>query len=153
MSAQPAYRYDYAYRHNAEPAPSPRIHVVPGNGRRPDTVDPTVLRFLRIALVALIAFTVLGCVRIAFASATVTASMEASAISTEIESARSEGKSLEVKETQLSSTTYLKDYAKKNLNMVEASYTESLVLSADVVAVDEAGNLSLSKSLGVVAGK
>lgn len=149
MSAQPAYRYDHAYRHEAQPVSSPDFRVVPG--RRSEGVDPLILRGLRIALALVIAFTALGCVRIAFASATVSASIEGSQISADIESARSTGNSLEVKETTLSSTQNLKDYAKKNLDMVAPASVESLVLSADVVATDEAGNLSLSKSLSVVA--
>lgn len=150
MAAQRAYRYDYAYE--AQPARTPDFRVVPGRGKRAETLDPTILRVLRIALAVLVAFTVLGCVRVAFASATVSASMEGSKISADIESARSTGNSLEVQETSLSNTTYLKNYAKKNLDMIEPAAVESLVLPADVVAVDEAGNLSLSKSLSVVAG-
>ena len=92
MSAQPAYRYDHAYRHEAQPVSSPDFRVVPG--RRSEGVDPLILRGLRIALALVIAFTALGCVRIAFASATVSASIEGSQISADIESARSTGNSL-----------------------------------------------------------
>ena len=53
MSAQPTYRYDHAYRHEAQPVSSPDFRVVPG--RRSEGVDPLILRDLRIALALVIA--------------------------------------------------------------------------------------------------
>lgn len=141
--AAPAYRYP-----ERAPQRAPRIQVVPGKGRptAPKTLPSSAVLFARIVAVFFIVFALLGFVRIGLASATVTTAVATEDITTQIDSARSTGNELEVRESYLSNPTYLRSEATK-LNMSEPTETGSLTLPADVVITDSAGNLSLSGSL------
>lgn len=151
-SASTAYRYDYAAPRRATHT-SPSIHVVPGRGRHTETAGTSLASIARIALCILLALVVVGFVRVGLTSATITASFDGSTLRNEINASNELGKDLEVQVTALSNSTRLKSYAKHNLKMSAPGYVETVILPADVVAVDEAGNLSLAKSLSVATSK
>lgn len=142
-STAPAYRYS---EHAPKAAPS--IQVVPGHGMRiqTDGLSPTVLFLAKAFAVLMVVFAILGFVRIGLASATVNTALASEKISTQIDAARSSGSDLEVRESLLSNSTYIKTQA-TGLKMEEATEVATITLAQDVVATDEAGNLSLSSSL------
>lgn len=139
--AAPAYRYP-----EYEPKRSPRIQVVPGRGKVSDGLPSSLIMAAKILAVFLVVFALIGFARIGLASATVTTTVASEEISTQIESARSAGNNLEVRESHLSNPSYLKAEATK-LKMREAGGTASLVLGEDIVKTDTEGNLSLARSL------
>jgi len=147
--AAPAYRYDYPER----PAPQfPRVRVIPGDGQQGRTkgLSPTLVAFARISAIVLVVFALLGFFRVGLASATVTTALSAEEVSAKIESARSLGNELEVREGYLSNPTYLKVEASK-LHMGAGEAPVTITLPEDMVKTDEAGALSLSLSLRAVA--
>lgn len=147
MAAEPAYRYSYPEQ---RPEAKPSIRVVPGRGRKSDTLPSAVILYAKILAVVFVGFALLGFVRIGLASATVTTALSSEALSSQLEAARSTGNSLEVRESYLSNPTYIKTESAK-LGMVQPSETASLSLAADIVSTDAQGNLSLSKSLAVTS--
>ena len=147
----PAYAYP---RRSYEQAPTrtPDIHVVPGRGRETSdgTLPASAVTLAKVAAVLLLLFALIGIVRIVLASAAVSTAVETEAVAAQIETARSTGKDLEVRESHLSNPVYLKGEATE-LNMQAAENTQIMTLSKDVVVCDEAGRLSLSASLKSVA--
>ncbi|MEQ3363194.1 cell division protein FtsL [Raoultibacter massiliensis] len=144
MGAAPAYRYP-----ERMPERSPRVRVVPG-GRpqnRPDTVSSSAIFLAKAFAVVLVVFALLGFVRIGLASATVTTALSADELSTNIDSARSEGNELEVRQSYLSNPTNVKQEAASKLGMSEPEQALTITLEADVVATDASGNLSLASSV------
>lgn len=145
--AAPAYRYPERAPQRAPQKTTP-VRVVPGQGK-PTTVDAlpsSVIMIAKIFAVFFIVFALLGFVRIGLASATVTTAVATEEVASKIESERSAGNELEVRESYLSNPTNLKAEATK-LKMGAASETGILTLSKDVVVTDSAGNLSLIGSL------
>lgn len=144
-----------AYQYGST-APAPRrerdVRVIPGRRRQIETLDARLIAFAKIALVALVAFAVLGCVRIGLTSLAVSSSIATSQIESNIDTARAEGTTLEVEQSKLTNPAVVKQAAEK-MGMSAPVSTEMLKLPADVVATDDAGNLSLSKSLAIAAGK
>lgn len=127
---------------------SPRIHVLPGRGSQKDSavLSPAVISLARMCAVVLVVFALLGFARIALVSATVSTAVAAEGVSSQIESARAAGSELEVRETYLSNPSSLRSSAIA-LGMGEPADNAALMLTPDVVAVNEAGDLSLAGTL------
>ena len=156
MGAAPAYSYypDGAAQRAPERAPErrPRIDVVPG-GRtspQPQAASPAVPKAAAAAVVAMLMVFGLAVGRVALSAATIEAAEEGTAIASEIDDARAAGTTLEVSASVLSSPSNLKTAATA-LGMSESTGTVVVSLAEDVVACDEAGNLSLSLSVAQAA--
>lgn len=146
-SAARAYRYGSA-------APEPRheqnVRVIRGRRHQVETLDNRLITGAKIALILLVLFAVLGCIRVGFKSMAVSASIETEQIQSNIDTARSDGTTLEVEQSELTNPTAVKKAATK-LGMAAPTSTETIKLSKDVVATDDSGKLSLSKSLAIAA--
>ena len=148
-SAAPAYRYDYGRQTAPRPQQRPQVHVVPGR-REVQTVSSTFITAMKLFMVALAVFAVIGCVRIALSAATVNTMVASESITAQTNTLRSSSTDLEVRETSLAGSNHIKTAAAQ-LDMAAATDTTVLTLPADVVALDSNGNLSLSKSFAVAA--
>ena len=149
--AAPAYQYSYPERLAPR---SPRVRVIPGSGQQwqARSLSPALVAFARLVAVVLVVFALLGLLRIGLASATVTTALSAEEVAAKIESARSQGNELEVREGYLSNPTYLKLEAAK-LHMGTSDTPTVIMLSEDRVKTDEAGGLSLALSLKAVVAQ
>ena len=151
MGAAPAYSY---YPERApERSPRERISVVPGRGTRTQTPTlPSNVVFLgKAAAVVLLVVSLVGFARIGLMSATISTTMQSSQLTSQISDARSSGAALEVSQSTLSNPTKVKQQAGK-LGMAAPETTGVITLDKDVVATDESGALSLSKSVAIAAG-
>lgn len=149
-----AQAYDYHYvRGSAAPRlrREQRVRVV--HARRPvEAVSPQVVMMARVALVAIALFAVIAFARIGLHTATVNVMTRNDAIAAQIAEVRSTSSSLEVQESTKGNPTNIKRAAKK-LGMSAPASTETLMIGEDIVALDDNGNLSLSKSLAVAAAE
>ncbi len=147
MAGAPAYRYDHR---GAQPyrQPAPSVHVVPGTKQ---TANPVVSDFvitgLKILIVCLIAFLLVGFARVGLASAAYDAASQASELESQVSDARATGESLAVEESLLSSSSNIRTQAQERLNMKEGVSSETITLSVDPVSIDSAGNLSFAGSV------
>lgn len=146
------HRRDYLDERELRRDRRPEIGVIPGQSRQVQAEPlPASLVFLaKVVAVVLAVVAVLACGRIALSSATVTTALETRELSSQIETARSEGNALEVVQSSLSNPTRVKDAATL-LGMSAPAYVASIDLSGDVVVTDAQGNLSLSGSAAVIA--
>lgn len=135
-----------AYSRSAAPKRGASIRVVPG-GRGESGLSSHVLFAARAFMIILAVLAVVAFVRIGFASATVTTSMEAERLNAQVEEIRSGSAHLEVTESSLSSPTTIKETAVKKFGMAAPLEVETIKLDGDIIAFDEAGNLSLARSL------
>lgn len=149
--ASPAYSY-YPERQPERPS-KPRISVVPGRRQRArEQAAPSTFSIVaRAAVAILVVLVVAGFAKITLSAATVTASLQAQDVSGKISDARSLGSDLEVAQSSLSNPTRVKTAAGK-LGMGASDSTAVIDLGVDVVATDEQGNLSLTKSMAIAAG-
>lgn len=151
MGAAPAYSY---YPERApERSPRERISVVPGRGTRTQTptLPSNVVFLAKAAAVVLLVVSLVGFARIGLMSATISTTMQSSQLTSQISDARSSGAALEVSQSTLSNPTKVKQQAGK-LGMAAPETTGVIDLGKDVVATDESGALSLSKSVAIAAG-
>lgn len=151
MGAAPAYSY---YPERApERSPRERISVVPGRGTRTQTptLPSNVVFLAKAAAVVLLVVSLVGFARIGLMSATIPTTMQSSQLTSQISDARSSGAALEVSQSTLSNPTKVKQQAGK-LGMAAPETTGVITLDKDVVATDESGALSLSKSVAIAAG-
>lgn len=158
MGAAPAYshyssRSSYAPAPRQKPARSPRVDVVHGTGSAPQTspLSSSALFLAKTVAVVLAVVAVLGIARIALTSAAVSATLSNQELSSQIETARKEGSQLEVAQSSLSNPSRVKMEAGA-LGMTAPVITYTVTLDQDVVAVDAAGNLSLSESVRLAVG-
>ena len=151
MGAAPAYSY-YPKR-APERSPRERISVVPGRGARTQTptLPSNVVFLAKAAAVVLLVVSLVGFARIWLMSATISTTMQLSQLTSQISDARSSGAALEVSQSTLSNPTKVKQQAGK-LDMAAPETTGVITLDKDVVATDESGALSLSKSVAIAAG-
>lgn len=124
-----------------------RVERTGSHGERQSSLLMTAAIMAAIVLVVIAA---LSFARISLMNATVTTLIEADALSGQIETARSEGVSLEMEQSVLSNT-YAINAAAKRLGMAEPYEVGVIALSPDVVAVNEDGALSLATSLKTLA--
>ena len=151
MGAAPAYSY---YPERApERSPRERISVVPGRGTRTQTptLPSNVVFLAKAAAVVLLVVSLVGFARIGLLSATISTTMQSSQLTSQISDARSSGAALEVSQSTRSKPTMVKQQAGK-LGMSAPETTGVITLDKDVVATDESGALSLSKSVAIAAG-
>ena len=151
MGAAPAYSY---YPERApERSPRERISVVPGRGTRTQTptLPSNVVFLAKAAAVVLLVVSLVGFARIGLMSATISTTMQSSQLTSQIRDARSSGAALDVSQSTLSNPTKVKQQAGK-LGMAAPETTGVITLDKDVVATDESGALSLSKSVAIAAG-
>lgn len=151
MGAAPAYSY---YPERApERSPRERISVVPGRCTRTQTptLPSNVVFLAKAAAVVLLVVSLVGFARIGLMSATISTTMQSSQLTSHISDARSSGAALEVSQSTLSNPTKVKQQAGK-LGMAAPETTGVITLDKDVVATDESGALSLSKSVAIAAG-
>ena len=133
----------------------PSISVVPGAGRRAQTqtgLAPAALTLAKVCAVVCIVLALIAVARVAITSAAASCALETREISHNIEDARSEGSELEVAQSVLSNPTRIKTQAQA-MGMMPPTpeYSEQITLPEDIVATDEAGNLSLSASTDALA--
>ena len=124
-----------------------RVERTGSHGERQSSLLMTAAIMAAIVLVVIAA---LSFARISLMNATVTTLIEADALSSQIDTARSEGVSLEMEQSVLSNT-YAINAAAKRLGMAEPYEVGVIALSPDVVAVNEDGALSLATSLKTLA--
>ena len=151
MGAAPAYSY---YPERApERSPRERISVGPGRGTRTQTptLPSNVVFLAKAAAVVLLVVSLVVFARIGLMSATISTTMQSSQLTSQISDARSSGAALEVSQSTLSNPTKVKQQAGK-LGMAAPETTGVITLDKDVVATDESGALSLSKSVAIAAG-
>lgn len=127
-----------------------RVRVIRGRRHQVEMLDNRLITFAKLGLIFLLIFAVLGCVRVGLTSLAVTASIETEQTQANIDTARTNGTTLEVEQSKLANPTAVKKAATK-LGMTSPSSVETLKLPADVVSTDDAGNLSLSKTLARAA--
>lgn len=154
MPASPAFDYSY-FQPASAPMPTqamrpaqPDVRFMANPDARPGT-SPLVVG-ARIVAVVLVLMTVLCMARLALTSATVATAIENQQINNNIDTARTEGSSLEISQSKLSAPTRIKEAA-ADMGMAAPSRTMMIDLSGDVVVTDQAGNLSLSGSVAAVA--
>lgn len=130
----------------------PEIDVIAGRGgqAQAEPLSSSVVFAAKVFAVVLAVMAVLSCARITFSSAAVTTALETRELSSQIESARSQGNALEVAQSSLSNSARIKDAATL-LGMSAPAYVATMDLSGDVVVTDEQGNLSLSGAAAVLA--
>lgn len=152
MGAMPAYSYPYPKR-APERAPRPHVRVVPGQVTRtaPSALPSSVISVAKVAAVVLVVVALVAVARVALMSAAVSASMESQTLSSSIDSARSAGSDLEVMQSLLSNPTRVKAEA-NGLKMTAPESVATISLDQDVVATNDDGSLSLSKSVALAAG-
>lgn len=138
------------YRREAEQS----FDVIEGRRSRNEivTLPSSVMGVVKVVVVVAMVVAALCCVRVGLAAASVTTSIESSKISADIESARSMGNDLEVQQSQLSNSMHIRVEA-AGMNMGAPATTAVVTLAPDVVATDDAGNLSLSGSLSNIASQ
>lgn len=147
-----AYRRDRLDDVESRRVRRPEIGVIPGEGRqvRSEPLPSSAVSLAKVLAVVLAVVAILGCVRISLSSATVMTALETRELSSQIETARSEGNALEVVQSSLSNPTRVKDAATL-LGMSAPAYVANIDLSDDVVVTDDQGNLSLSGAAAVLA--
>lgn len=149
-----ASRSDYVYGSAAPayaPVPELEFDVIPGHRSSSDivTLPAWVMSVARVAVAVACVVALLACVRVALSATSVNTSIATSQLSSQIEAARSAGNDLEVQQSRLANSSHIKLEA-MSLGMAAPAETTALVLPEDIVAVDEAGNLSLSGSIGAI---
>ena len=144
-------RQDYLYGSSAPSlsrGSQAEFEVIPG--QRGASSDVATLPSSIIgAAKAVVVVAMLCCVRVGLSAASITTSIEANRLSAQIENARSYGSDLEVQQSRLSNSTHIRVEA-ASLGVAPPEETVAVVLGADVVATDEAGNLSLSGSIAAL---
>ena len=105
----------------------------------------------KMAVIVLVVVTALAFARIALTNAAVTTMIESDVLSAQITEARTSGVSLEMEQSVLANPSAVKAAAKK-LGMAAPAEVGVIALEPDIVAVDAAGELSLSKSVKNLAG-
>lgn len=117
-----------------------------------ETLPRQVIVAARILVAIAAAIALVCCVRVALTAASVSTSLESSAMSAQIETARSTGNDLEVQQSQLSNSMHVR-LAASSLGMAAPAETAAVVLTPDIVVTDETGALSLSGSLAAIASQ
>lgn len=153
-----AYKQDAYQRDDWAPVerrePKRRVDVIPGGAKgRAVEESPAhafAMRVAKITVAVAVVFAGIGVGRVTLSAATVAEALDAREVKNQLEDARSSINQLEVMQSSLSNPTRIKTEAAA-LGMASATDSVVLDLSGDVVATDEAGNLSLSGSLSMMA--
>ncbi len=155
MSKLPAYNHGSAARkldRGPLSAPRPGIQVQPGGRQQERAASTGAVLFAKVLIAFIVAFALIGCVRITLSSATVATAMEASQIDDQIDAAREEGSRLEVAQSSLANPTRVKRDAMAN-GMRSPQAASFIDITGDVVVKDDDGHLSLSGTIGAAAAQ
>lgn len=152
MAQRPAYNFGSTARKLRHDVPEPQrgIEVVPGGSRQEKPASHGAVVFARVLVALVVAFALIGCVRISLSSATVAAALEASQLEDDISDARDVGSQLEVTQSSLANPTRVKRDALA-IGMRNPASASFIDISGDVVVRDEEGRLSLSGTVEAVA--
>ncbi|MBQ6455062.1 MAG: cell division protein FtsL [Eggerthellaceae bacterium] len=143
-----AYGYGEERAYRAPRRTRPDIRVVPGGRQREQqTSQATMLITLaRVFAVVLVLIAVLGIASISLNSATLRATVVSSNYSEQITKARAQGNVLDSLKGTLDNSVRIKQMASE-LGMAAPVYSDLISLEPDVIATDEAGNLSFARSV------
>ena len=133
-----------------QPYRAPKISVI--QGERPNQVHrvSTLVGFIgKVVAVLILAFTLLCVARVTLSSATVATANENQEISNQIDTARTEGSSLEIAQSKLSAPTRVKETAAE-MGMASPNSVMMIDISGDIVKTDSNGDLSLSQSVSAM---
>lgn len=151
MAAAPAYRYNQVAEPVRHSTPAPSVRVVPGHKHTANPVlSDAAVTGIKVFIACLLAFLLIGFVRVSLASAAYSVASASSDLRAEVADARSEGESLAVQESLLSSPSNIRSAA-SDLGMKAAKSSGTITLAADPVAIDSAGNLSFAGSVARLA--
>lgn len=152
MGERPAYIHGSTARRfeRVQPAEQRGIGVIPGGAREERAASHGAILFARVLVALIVAFALIGCVRISLSSATVAAAMEASEIDDMISEARDVGSQLEVTQSSLANPTRVKRDAIA-IGMRSPTSASFIDISGDIVVKDAEGRLSLSGSVEAAA--
>lgn len=152
MAQRPAYNFGSTARKlTQEQRPGARgLEVVPGGARDERAASSGAVLFARVLVIFIVAFALIGCVRISLSSATVAAALEANAIADQIDEARDAGSQLEVTQSSLANPTRIKRDAVA-IGMHSPATSSFIDISGDIVVKDADGRLSLSGSVAAAA--
>ena len=140
-----------AYRQSARAAArSTRVSVVRSTRRDPG-LSRTTLVVSRVFVAVVLLFAIVGCVRVGLTAATVNTAIATEELTSQVNDLQSAGSNLEVQESSLTNPAYVRSVAANELGMSAPKNIDTIALAGDVVAYDEAGNLSLSLSLAQAA--
>ena len=130
------------------------ISVLRGRGAhaREQGLPQAVITLAVAAAAILVVIALLGFVRVTLSSATIETAKETRALSSQISIARAEGSTLEVAHSTLSNPIRIREMASA-LGMAAPSNVTYINFGRDIVATDEAGNLSLSGTMDALAAK
>ncbi len=150
------YKQDVYEREDWAPVekrePKRRVDVIPGGAKgHAKETSPShafALRVAKITISVAVLFAGIGVGRVTLSAATVAEALEAREVKNQLEEARSSINQLEVMQSSLSNPTRIKTEAAA-LGMASATDSVVLDLSGDVVATDDAGNLSLAESMAM----
>ncbi len=148
-----AARVDQRLPKNAPSASKsqPDVRVIRGR-RTSDSsqVQRSIASVIKGLFIFILAALIVGFIRIAFISATVSTSLTSGAISEQIEQLRASSSDLEVKQSSLTNPQAIKRKA-LSMGMALPGQTQVVTLPADVIVTNEKGALSLSAGLAVAA--
>lgn len=129
---------------------TPNIAVIQGQGQSQVHRVSTLVGFIgKVAAVLILAFTLLCVARVTLSSATVATANENQQISNQIDTARTEGSTLEIAQSKLASTARVKETAAE-MGMASPNSVLMIDISGDIVKTDSNGDLSLSQSIAAV---
>ncbi len=128
---------------------STRVRVVPG--RESQSLSAGARRAALFIMLLVVAFALLGFVRVGLTAATVNTAVATESLSAQVDDMRSYAASLEVQESTLANPAYVRSVASERLGMVMPGSSAVLDLGMDAVRYNDAGMLSLSSSLTAVS--
>ncbi len=152
MAQRPAYNYGSTARKLKQEQQAPRrgIEVMPGGAREERPASSGAILFARVLVVLIVAFALIGWVRISLASATVATALEANEIDHQISEARDAGAQLEVAQSSLANPARVKRDALA-IGMRSPASSSFIDISGDIVVTDAEGRLSLSGTVNAAA--
>jgi hypothetical protein len=143
-----AYGYGAERAYRAPRRTRPDIRVVPGGRQREQQTSqaPLLIALARGLAVVLVLVAVLGIASISLNSATLRETVTSSELSEQITKARAQGNVLDSLKGTLDNSVRIKQMASE-LGMASPAYSELISLEPDVIATNEAGNLSFARSV------
>ena len=149
MSAELAYlSHAYSPVKHRESLPQRPFEVKRGGHKEQESNKSRslIITLATMAAIVIVVATIVSFVSISLTNAAFVMMMENDAISKQILVEKSNGVSLEMEQTVLSSPSAIKDSAKK-MAMSAPAQSEVFALDPDVVAYDNEGDLSLSQTV------
>ena len=143
-----AYAYGAERAYRAPRRTRPDVRVVPGGKPRGQQVGqaPLLIAIASVLAVVLVLVAVLGIASVSLNSATLRETVTSSELSESITKARAQGNVLDALKGTLDNSVRIKqmDY---ELGMAAPSYSALITLEPDIIATDDAGNLSFARSV------